>query len=229
MLYDSHNINHLLNRHGPRFDKRQFSPANASIPNDRVLGPLYTCYTLPTSSEPTTSTFERRYCSTSHGQWYNHCATDNANQPRRNSKMFKEMGNKTNGSKWVHVTFTTRRETCRPIHINNVQLPQEHVKYLELHVDRRLTRHIFVKRKHLGMTLTKMYCLLGRKAELSTSNKILIYKAIIWTYSIQLWGVVSTSNIEILERCHSKALRMTVAAPWCVPGSYLNGSPSTRS
>jgi hypothetical protein len=38
-----------------------------------------------------------------------------------------------------HATFTTLRETCPPVHINNVQLPQkEDVKYLGLHLDRRL-------------------------------------------------------------------------------------------
>jgi hypothetical protein len=30
--------------------------------------------------------------------------------------------------------------------------------------------------KQLGVTLTKMYCLLGRKSEHSTSKKLLIYK-----------------------------------------------------
>jgi hypothetical protein len=58
--------------------------------------------------------------------------------------------------------------------------------------------------------------LLGRKSKLSTSNKLLIYKTIpkpIWTYGIQLWGTASTSNIEILERFQSKALRMIVDAP----------------
>jgi hypothetical protein len=73
------------------------------------------------------------------------------------------------------------------------------------------------KWKHLGMTLTKMHWLLGWKSKLSTSNKILICKAIlkpIWTYGIQLWGTASTSNIEILERFQSKVLRMIVGAPW---------------
>jgi hypothetical protein len=75
-----------------------------------------------------------------------------------------------------------------------VQIPQEnHVKYLGLHLDRRLIwhNHIFAKRKQLGIFLTKMYWLLGRKFNLSTNNKLLIYKAIlkpIWTYGIQLWG-----------------------------------------
>jgi hypothetical protein len=57
------------------------------------------------------------------------------------------------------------------------------------------------------MTLTKMHWLLGRKSKLSTSNNILVYKAMlkpIWTYGIQLWGAASTSNKEILER--SRAL-----------------------
>jgi hypothetical protein len=99
---------------------------------------------------------------------------------------------KANETKLVHVTFTTRRETCPPVHINDMQIPQEnHVKYLGLHLDRRLTwhTHIFAKRKQLELSLTKMYWLLGHKSKLSTNNKILIYKAIlkpIWTYGIQL-------------------------------------------
>jgi hypothetical protein len=91
---------------------------------------------------------------------------------------------KDNGSKSIQVTFTTRRETCppSPVHINNVQLPQEEdVKYLGLHLDRRLTwhKHIFAKRKQSGITLSKMYWLLGHKSKLSTSNKLLIYKTIL--------------------------------------------------
>jgi hypothetical protein len=113
------------------------------------------------------------------------------------------------------------------VHINDVQLPQsDDVKYLGLHLDRRLTwhKHIFTKRKQLGVTLTKMYWLLGRQSHLSTSNKLLLYKTIlkpIWTYGIQLWGTASTSNIEILERFQSKALRMIVDAPWYVFNTFI--------
>jgi hypothetical protein len=72
-------------------------------------------------------------------------------------------------------------------------------------------KHIFSKRKQLGITLTEMYWLLGRKSKLFTSNKLLMYKTIlkpIWIYGIQLWGTASTSDIEILKRFQSKALRM---------------------
>jgi hypothetical protein len=63
---------------------------------------------------------------------------------------FKKWRMKANGSKSAYVTFTTRRETCPPVHINSVQLPQvEDVEYLGLHLDRRLTwhEHIFAKQK----------------------------------------------------------------------------------
>jgi hypothetical protein len=61
------------------------------------------------------------------------------------------------------------------------------------------------------------------------SNKLLLYKVIlkpIWTYGIQLWGSASTSNIEILERFQSKALRMITDAPWYVPNVILRQDPS---
>jgi hypothetical protein len=85
-------------------------------------------------------------------------------------------------------------------------------------------KHIFAKRKQLEITLTEMNWLFGRKSKLSTSNKCLIHKAIlkpIWTYEIQLWGTASTSNIEILERFQSKALRMIVDAPRYVPNTVI--------
>jgi hypothetical protein len=61
-------------------------------------------------------------------------------------------------------------------------------------------------------------------SKLSTSNKLLIYKTMlkpICTHGIQLWGTASTSNIEILERFQSKALRMIVDAPWYVPNTVI--------
>jgi hypothetical protein len=48
-----------------------------------------------------------------------------------------------NARKSVHVTFTTPTGQCPPVHLNNVELPTaDHVKYLGLHLNRKLTwRH----------------------------------------------------------------------------------------
>jgi hypothetical protein len=56
----------------------------------------------------------------------------------------KKLSIKANGSKSAHITFTIRRETCPLVHTNDVQLPQEDVKYLGLYFDRRLTWHKYI-------------------------------------------------------------------------------------
>jgi hypothetical protein len=53
---------------------------------------------------------------------------------------------KANETKSVHVTFTTRRAMCSPVHINDVQIPQEnHVKYVGLHLDRWFILQTFLQ------------------------------------------------------------------------------------
>jgi hypothetical protein len=84
-------------------------------------------------------------------------------------------------SYWMQVCPYLIQNTKRdlsPVHINSVHLPQqENVKYLGLHLDRRLTwRKHNIERKQLGMTLTKLYWLPGQKSKLSKSNNILINK-----------------------------------------------------
>jgi hypothetical protein len=44
---------------------------------------------------------------------------------------------------------------------------------------------------------------------------------LVTTYERRLWGMASTSNIEILERFQSKVLRMIVDAPWHVSNTGI--------
>ena len=94
-------------------------------------------------------------------------------------------------------------------------------------LDRRLTwkQHITDKSKQLKDKLKKFYWLIGRRTNLSTQNKITLYKTVIkpvWTYGIQLWGTASNSNIEILQRFQSKTQRSLINAPWYVTNETIH-------
>jgi hypothetical protein len=49
----------------------------------------------------------------------------------------------------------------------------------------------------------------------------------IWTYGVQILDMASTSNIQILERFQSKALRIIVDAPWYVPNTVIRSDLQT--
>ena len=91
----------------------------------------------------------------------------------------------------------------------------------------RLTwkQHIVDKSKQLREKLKKFYWLIGRRSNLSTQNKITLYKTVIkpvWTYGIHLWETASNSNIEILQRFQSKTLRSLLIAPWYVANETIH-------
>lgn len=105
------------------------------------------------------------------------------------------------------------RETCSPVNINNVDIPQTNmVKYLELHLDSKLNwkQHVINKKKQIKIKTKELYQMIGRKSKLTIDNKLLIYKTVarpIWTYGIELWGCTSKSNRAIIQRWQLKILR----------------------
>lgn len=219
---------YLLNRKFRVRYKSQMSterPISAGVPQGSVLGPvLYLLYTadLPTSRFVTTGTF----------------ADDTAilschMNPRVASRELQEHATlieewmhkwriRVQEQKCVQVTFTLNKNSCPPVLFNGVAIPNANeVRYLGVHLDRRLTwrRHIEAKRDQLKLRARQIHWLIGRKSKLRMEYKLLLYKSMlkpIWYYGCQLWQTASASMLDIIERVQSKLLRQITCAPWYI-------------
>lgn len=210
----------------------------AGVPQGSILSPfLYTLYTsdLPEYEETDIATFADDTAI---------LASDNSsfeasNKLQEHINKIQDWCNKwkikINDDKSKHITFALRRDVCPQIQLNGQMIPQyEEVKYLGMHLDRRLTwaKHIWNLRKRLGLKLRDLYWMMNKQSCLSLENKLLLYKCIlkpIWTYGLQLWGSASNSNIEKIQRFQSKVLRMVTNAPWYVTNETLHHDLQLRT
>lgn len=209
----------------------QVYPIESGVPQGSVLGPvLYQLFTsdLPTSDSVTMATFADDTAVLSVHVNPNTASRILQGHLDKIQTWLKTWRIKANEKKSTHITFTLKKMNCPSVKLNNVSIPQHDVvKYLGLHLDRRLTwkKHIETKLTQLKLKSAKMQWLLGHKSHLSLENKVLLYKVIlkpIWTYGIQLWGSTCASNVELIQRYQSKTLRRLCKAPWYVKNEIIH-------
>lgn len=197
----------------------------SGVPQGSVLGPiLYTIFTadMPIIEDVLVATYADDTAVLSSNVCANVASANVQNQLLRLENWFIKWNIKVNSTKSNHMTFTLNEHNCPPVTIDGNTIPSSNcVKYLGIYMDRRLTwaNHIKSKRQQLDLKMSRLHWMLKAKSQLSTQNKLRIYKAIIkpiWTYGIHLWGCASNSNIEILQRFQSKTLRNILDAPWFV-------------
>jgi hypothetical protein len=133
-----------------------------------------------------------------------------------------------NESKSTHINFTNRKIEYIPVRLNLQQIPySDNAKYLGMTLDSKLRwkAHVKKKRQELNLKFRKMHWLIGRNSELTTHNKLLLYKQIlkpICTYGIQLWGCAKKTTIKIIQTFQNKVLRSIVNALWYIRNDNLH-------
>lgn len=204
-------------------------PINAGVPQGSILAPtLYNLYTsdIPHLNNTTLATFADDTAILSSSK----CLSKATDQLQEHllilQHWFHKWRIKINEGKSTHITFTLGQKISQPIKINNkIIQTQNSVKYLGLHLDKKLNwaTHIKNKRSSLNLKLHKFRQLL--RSNLSLNNKILIYKQIIrpsMTYGIQLWGTTKKSNLNKLQAFQSINLRLITNSPWYVSNLTLH-------
>lgn len=225
---------YLIERKFKVRSKDQFSSvrsASAGVPQGSILGPLlYLIYTadMPTNPKTYTSTFADDTAFISVNSDPKVASEQLQSHILELEDWLKKWKIKVNPQKCAHVTFTLRRENCPAVKIANVAVPVENqVKYLGVHLDRRLTwsRHIEAKITAIKLKTSQLYWIIGPNSTLPLEYKVLLYKSVlrpIWTYAIQLWGTACASNIQKLQRRQSRLLRLIVGAPWYIRNENIH-------
>ena len=115
----------------------------AGVPQGSVLGPiLYLLFTydLPISNNVVIGTFADDtaiLASACNATSASHKLQESLNEI---TQWLNEWRIKPNVNKSVQVTFTTRRDTCPTVTLNDIEISQSSsTKYLGIHLDRKLT------------------------------------------------------------------------------------------
>ncbi|VVC38838.1 Hypothetical protein CINCED_3A000701 [Cinara cedri] len=144
-------------------------------------------------------------------------------------------------SKWKLILNPTKSEakifTLRKyinltlLQINNKEInwnnKDDTVKYLGLHLDKKLSWKIHINKKlNQGYTrLRILYPLLNHSSTIQMKCSLLLYTAIIRplvTYACPVWASASKTKIKKLQTLQNKFLRIALKAPWFMRNKQLH-------
>lgn len=212
-------------------EKSNYQLIKAGVPQGSILGPLlYTAYTADMPIHPHTTLFTYAddtaiLSSHENPEEASRYLQEHLELIQRWAKNWKI---KLNESKCIQINFTLRRGICPAVCVNETPLPTaDVVKYLGIHMDKRLTwnPHTKIKRVETMRRYKILSRLLDYRSKLTLENKILLYKTIIrpmWSYGLEIWGSAKKTNIERFQTLQSIILRKITNAPFYVSNETLH-------
>lgn len=219
-----------------------FKSITAGVPQGSVLGP--TLYNIFSADMPRLNSCKLAVYADDVGLYCTHvlsqdvlnelqCALDNLVDYYFKWKI------KLNSNKTQAIYFSRKRKSCylpcNKLKISGNDIPWlEKVKYLGIHLDKKLTFSF-----HISCTVDKiklftkiLYPLINRNSALCTENKIVIIKVIfqaILLYGCPVWGNCAMSHLKRLQIAQNKVLKMALKLPWHFPTIMLHTISGVRT
>lgn len=190
----------------------------AGVPQGSVLGPIL--FNIFINDAPKTKNVDESLFADDKAYFTSSCRVSAITRRLQEasvkiSKYYDKWKIKLNTSKTEAIIFTKRRPCItNKLLINGTHINwSDNVKYLGLHLDKKLTftKHVnHVIQKSIG-SLIKFYPILNRKSKLSSSNKLNIYKVFIrpaLLYACPAWNFICNSNYNKLQVAQNRFLRL---------------------
>ena len=209
-----------------------FRPISSGVPQGAILSPtLFNLFVNDTPTSPSTHLYLYADDTTILSQSSNpEFAADKLQDHLDNYEDWAKLWKlSVNASKCTHIVFSKRPKAGEgpSLFFGENRIPkQQIVKYLGVHMDKKLTwsHHIKTQIRKAKGVRTSLLPLIKASSPLSIKTKLLLYKSTIkplLSYASPVWLHAAASHLKRLQTTENVIIRKIVGAPWYISNRNL--------